>query len=128
MTLLNIWRPLTGDSKHEKALRRLAAECSELSVELMSLLKKLKRHEKKNSVWGSLRVKWASIRKASDVESMVESLREYRSEIMLRLILMMSDQQSSIKVQLEQIRKEASQLNTVTAPQLDTLRSEILAG
>ncbi|KAK3360994.1 hypothetical protein B0T24DRAFT_643303 [Lasiosphaeria ovina] len=79
----------SGDSKHEKALRRLAAECSELSAELMALLKKLKRSEKKNSVWGSLRVKWASIRKAADVESILDRLREYRSEIMLRLSLML---------------------------------------
>jgi hypothetical protein len=37
-----------------------------------------------------------------------------------------SDQQSSIKVQLEQLRKEARTLNTVTASQLDALSGDIL--
>ncbi|KAK3304949.1 uncharacterized protein B0T15DRAFT_256211 [Chaetomium strumarium] len=92
----------------------------------MNFLKKLKRGEKKNSVWRSLQVKWMSMRKAGEVESMADRLSEYRSEIMLRLSLILSDQQSSIKVQLEQIRKEASKLHTVTASQLDTLRSDIL--
>ncbi|KAK4182261.1 hypothetical protein QBC35DRAFT_345141, partial [Podospora australis] len=79
----------TGDSKHEKALRKLAAECSELSTELMTLLTKLKRSEEKNMVWSSLRAKWASMRKSSDVASMLERLHDYRSEIMLRLNLML---------------------------------------
>ncbi|KAK4224836.1 hypothetical protein QBC38DRAFT_286350 [Podospora fimiseda] len=80
----------TGNSKHDKALRNLANDCSELATKLMDLLKKLKRNEKKNSIWSSLKVKWASLRKAGDVEDMVERLRDYRSEIILRLNLMLS--------------------------------------
>lgn len=80
---------ILGNSKHEKALIRLASECSELADELMNLLKKLKRDEKKKSMWSSLQVKWASMRKADEVTAMIERLREFRSEIMLRLSLML---------------------------------------
>lgn len=37
-----------------------------------------------------------------------------------------SDEQSSIKLQLKKIRREASELNAVTADKLDTIRSDIL--
>ena len=80
---------LPVNSKHEKALRDLAAECSELAEELAALLKRLKRDEKKNSLWSSLKVKWASLMKAGDVEDMMERLRDYRSQIMLRLSLIL---------------------------------------
>ena len=62
----------SGNNKHEKALRHLAAECSKLAGELMELLKKLKRGDKKNSLWSSFRVKLVSMRKAHEVEDMVE--------------------------------------------------------
>lgn len=75
----------SGNNKHEKALRRLGSECSELAGELMGLLKKLKRGDKKNSLWSSFRVTLRSMRKAHDVEDMMERLVEYRSEITLRL-------------------------------------------
>jgi hypothetical protein len=79
----------TGNSKHARALQKLAAMCLDLSRDLMKLLKELKRGERKNSVWRSLQVKWMSMRKAGEVESLAERLSEYRSEIMLRLSLML---------------------------------------
>lgn len=79
----------SGNNKHEKALRQLGSKCSELGDELMGLLKELKRGDKKNSLWSSFRVKLVSMRKASEVEYMVEQLDEYRSEIMLRLTLLL---------------------------------------
>lgn len=54
----------------------------------MNLLKKLKRGDKKNSLWSSFRLKILSMREAHEVEDMMERLSEYRSEIMLRLTLL----------------------------------------
>lgn len=65
---------LPVNSKHGKALRDFASECSELAEELAALLKKLKRDEKKNSLWSSLKVKWASVIKAGDVEDMAKTM------------------------------------------------------
>ncbi|KAK4463658.1 hypothetical protein QBC42DRAFT_265318 [Cladorrhinum samala] len=118
---------LPVNSKHEKALRDLAAECSELAEELAALLKRLKRDEKKNSLWSSLKVKWASLMKAGDVEDMMERLWDYRSQIMLRLSLILCDQESLVARQLERIRKEATQLNAKTTEKLEKIREEVLS-
>ncbi|KAK3984996.1 vegetative incompatibility HET-E-1 protein [Cladorrhinum sp. PSN332] len=116
-----------GNSKHEKALRNLAQDCSELATELIDLLKKLRRTDKKNTVWSSFKVKWASLMKADEMEDMSERLRDYRSEIMLRLNLMLSDQQSAIAKQLEQVRSESHELRSTTAKELEKIRDEILS-
>jgi hypothetical protein len=77
-----------GNSRHEKALHKLASKCAELSQELLELLRRLKVKEG-HSKWRSFQVKWASMRKHKDVESMESRLREYRSQILIRLNLML---------------------------------------
>jgi hypothetical protein len=74
-----------GDSKEMRRLKRLAAKCSELAEELLQLMRKLRLDGNKNSPWKSLVVKWRSMRKSDQVASMEERLREYRSEILLQL-------------------------------------------
>ena len=76
------------ESKHAKVLRRLARQCLELSQELSGLLKTLKRQEK-NSIWRSFKVQWDSMRKSDDVKSLKERLEDYRSQILLRLTMML---------------------------------------
>jgi NACHT NTPase-like protein len=78
-----------GDSKEAKRLRRLASSCNELAEELLALLKRLRLDGNKNRPWASLIVKWRNMRKANEVASMEERLREYRSEILLQLNIML---------------------------------------
>jgi len=73
-------------SKHASALKELAEECSSLSKKLLKILKTLKQ-QGGNSLWKSFKGKWASMRKADEISSMVDRLRDYRSEILIRLSL-----------------------------------------
>lgn len=77
-----------GRSEHEKALRQLASKCSNLSKELLCLLENLKV-KGKNSAWKSLKAKWESMRKEKDISSMETRLSEYRSQILIRLNIML---------------------------------------
>lgn len=77
-----------GNSKHDKALKRLAVNCASLSEELLGILEKLKASEK-NPKWGALVAKWNGMRKRADIVLIAERLGEYRSQILLRLAMLM---------------------------------------
>jgi hypothetical protein len=77
-----------GKNKHEKDLCKLAGHCYNLSKDLLKILEKLKVTEK-NSKWESLKVKWASLRKEKEVASIEKKLDRYRSQILIRLNIML---------------------------------------
>jgi hypothetical protein len=78
-----------GNSKEAKRLRRLALNCKELAEKLLGVLRRLRLDGNQNRPWKSLVVMWRNMRKADEVDSIEERLREYRSEMMLELCLMM---------------------------------------
>jgi hypothetical protein len=77
-----------GNAKHDKALCKLADNCHDLSQDLSKILQKLKVTEK-NSKWQSLKVKWASMRKEKELASIEKRLDGYRSQIFIRLNIML---------------------------------------
>lgn len=79
---------LVGKTKHERALKELASKCEKLSAELLCLLEKLTASGQ-HSTWKSLKVKIMSMRKEKEVAGMEKRLGEYRSQILLRLTLML---------------------------------------
>ena len=79
---------LVGRTKHERALQELASKCEKLSNELLRLLEKL-IVSGNHSRWKSLKVKVKSMRKEKEVAGMEKRLGEYRSQILLRLTLML---------------------------------------
>jgi hypothetical protein len=79
---------IPGNSNHEIALQTLAFKCKKLSTDILSLLESLKVSGR-NSIWKSLKVKLASMRKAGEIAKLEKQLGGYRSEILLRLNLMM---------------------------------------
>ncbi|ROV98495.1 hypothetical protein VPNG_08559 [Cytospora leucostoma] len=89
-----------GNSKHEKALKRLASECTDLSEDLLGILKKLKRTDG-NPKWNSFRATWKSLWEREEIASIRERLSDLRSEIILRLTAMLGDQNSSIIIKLD---------------------------
>jgi hypothetical protein len=74
---------------HEKSLRRLAAKCSEVSEQLLNLLQKL-RVKGSKTPWKSLKTKWLSLQKSDEIVELKDRLRDYRSQILLRLNMMFS--------------------------------------
>lgn len=77
-----------GESDHEKALKALAVECQELSRELVSLLERLKTAPD-SSKWKSVKVVLHSMRKKGEVADLEDKLDKYRSQILLRLALIL---------------------------------------
>jgi hypothetical protein len=77
-----------GESDHEKALKALAVECQELSRELVSLLERLKMAPDR-SKWKSVKVALHSMRKKGEVADLEDKLGKYRSQILLRLALIL---------------------------------------
>lgn len=130
-----------GKTKHSKALCQLAEQCAELSKDLLRILHKLQATDEA-SKWQSLKVKLASLRKEKEISSIERRLDKYRSQILLRLNVMFtygfappapgffsngdySEQQSSIKAQLDGIETETSQMRAYSAHQFSNLRKEL---
>jgi hypothetical protein len=79
-----------GKAKHERALCKLAENCHDLAQDLLEILEKLKINDKNtNTKWKSLKVKWVSMRKEKEVASIEKRLDGYRSQILVRLNLML---------------------------------------
>ncbi|KUI64368.1 hypothetical protein VM1G_11179 [Cytospora mali] len=113
-----------GTSKHEKALKRLASECSELGEELLGILKKLERTDR-NSKWSALRTKLNGMRKKDDIASIKERLADYRSQIVLRLNMMLVDQNSSLKTQLDGLQQAMLHHSTPRSEELKKLQEAL---
>jgi hypothetical protein len=79
---------VSGKTKHEKELCKLADKCHDLSQDLSKILKRLQTTEK-NSKWQSLKVKVASMRKEKEISSIENRLDKYRSQILIRLNFML---------------------------------------
>ncbi|KUI62489.1 hypothetical protein VP1G_09611 [Cytospora mali] len=113
-----------GTSKHEKALKRLASECSELGEELLFILKKLKWTDG-NPKWSALRTKLNSMRKKDDIASIKERLADYRSQIVLRLNMMLVEQNSSLKTQLDGLQQAMLHHSTPRSEELKKLQEAL---
>ena len=77
---------LVGETKHEKALVKLAEQCQGLAGELVYLLGKLRANGE--SRWEAVKVKWKSMRNEKNVAHVEQRLRDYRSEISVRMGVM----------------------------------------
>jgi cell division protein FtsL len=77
-----------GRSRHEIALKSLAAECEDLSVKLQTLVHALKVSGN-HTTWKSLKVKIKSMRKSKDIANLEKRLEDYRAQILTRLTLIL---------------------------------------
>jgi hypothetical protein len=75
-------------SGHERALERLAEKCQELSNELVTLLENLSIAPG-SSLWASARVSLRNMRKKGKIADLENKLDKYRSEILVRIVLML---------------------------------------
>ncbi len=89
--LMAVVMPLTklppGKSDHEKALQALAVKCLGLARELHNLLERLTAS--RNTKWESAIITMRVMRKRGEVKVLEVSLEKYRSEIFLRLNLIL---------------------------------------
>jgi hypothetical protein len=75
-------------SGHETALKGLAEKCQELSKELVTLLENLSIAPG-SSLWKSARVALRNMRKKGKVTDLEDKLDKYRSEMLIRIVLML---------------------------------------
>ncbi|KAI1084636.1 hypothetical protein F5B20DRAFT_575956 [Whalleya microplaca] len=114
-----------SNSKQERALQRLAAQCSEVSEELIQKLEKLKAKEN-NSKWHSFKATWASMRKEKKIATIERRLCGYRAQINQRLLALLCENQSNIRTQLDVIQHEAEKLSSKSVQAIKLLRQEIV--
>ncbi|KAL4900662.1 hypothetical protein BDW74DRAFT_188097 [Aspergillus multicolor] len=105
---------LKGNNKHEVKLAKHAAECRDLSAELMGIISKL-RIKKGDRLW-------SSERKVSQIE---KRLTEYRAQIILRLNVMLYDEQSPISEHLKRIEQQAIDLDNHHGTELKTQHDQL---
>ena len=79
---------LPGYSKHDDALNTLATECQNICDELCELLEKVKV-KVGSSRWQSVRIALRSMRKGGEVAHLEERVGKCRSQILLRLVLLL---------------------------------------
>ncbi|CAJ2514145.1 Uu.00g022640.m01.CDS01 [Anthostomella pinea] len=118
-----------GDtSRHDKAPQKLAQNCAELSENLLVLLNNVAGgKKKKKTLWQSAQVKWQSMRRAGEVREIEERLAEYRSQILVRMNAMFSDDRSAIKMALAALQAEASALRSETMKELQDTKESLLS-
>ncbi|PMD47068.1 hypothetical protein L207DRAFT_448582 [Hyaloscypha variabilis F] len=113
-----------GNSPHVKDLKSLAAECIEMSQELSVILKDLQMKEG-NKIWRSLEAKWKSMRKEKEIAAIEQKLIEHRLQLLLRLNLILGEQQTSVKSQLDEIQDTGLQLSSDSLDKLTTVHQAI---
>ncbi|KAK0612241.1 hypothetical protein B0T14DRAFT_608152 [Immersiella caudata] len=94
-----------SDSTHSEPLRKLARDCLAASTELSDVLNDIRRKEG-NRVWRSLEAKWKSMRKEGVLAALEQRLDFLRLELLLRLNLVISEEQSLVKSKLESIEND----------------------
>ncbi|KAI1170219.1 hypothetical protein F4777DRAFT_570115 [Nemania sp. FL0916] len=108
------------------AIRKLAANCRDLSDDLIKALNKL-RSKKAKSGSESFRVAWRSMREKGGIKSLEERVNLYRRQILDRIIIMMSEKTSSVHQMLEESSKEARTSVQQTRRELRDLREAVVS-
>ncbi|KAH9208161.1 hypothetical protein DL95DRAFT_231652, partial [Leptodontidium sp. 2 PMI_412] len=115
----------TPKSDHEKALQQLSVSCQEVAQRLVNLLARLSTTPGK-SKWMSVRVVLRGMKKDGEVEELENTLDKYRSQIILRLIQIVSDQQLQLQIELCDFRTQSRKDAASTLDELESLRNGLL--
>lgn len=75
-------------SAHLPALNAISENCSEIAVKLLAALKRL-QSSNTDRVWRKLKIQWMRMREEEKLQDMVEKLRDYRLQIIVRLNLIL---------------------------------------
>ncbi|KAI5864372.1 hypothetical protein GGS23DRAFT_496621 [Durotheca rogersii] len=113
-----------GYSKHEKELAKLASQCGTLSRDLRKTLRSLEVQQG-NVPWQAIKARWKVITRRDKIESMEKRIDKYRDEIMLRLQMLLVDQNSSVRAHLEAIVREGEMLKSLTSKRLEETREKL---
>lgn len=79
----------TCRTRAERRIARVAEGCHADSKELQGLLKEIAGPRNNQAFWRSLKTSWLSIKSRKDVTELKDRLQEYRSEVLLNVILLL---------------------------------------
>ncbi|KAL4943937.1 hypothetical protein BDV06DRAFT_125145 [Aspergillus oleicola] len=113
-----------GNNKNEVELVQLAGSCRALSAQLMHVLSKL-RAKKGDGLFGSVRTAWKSTLKKSKIASIEGRLADYRAQLILRLNILLYDEQSPTKVHLKRIEQQALDLGNRHGAQMQAQHEQL---
>ncbi|KAM0285156.1 hypothetical protein ACHAQH_001585 [Verticillium albo-atrum] len=116
--------PPDQNAKHWPELIQLAVDCNGSSKELAAILDNLKVKEG-NKVWRSVEAGWKNMCKSNEVVSLEQNLNIYRIQILLRLSIILNDNQTSVKSQLEELQKGNAKHFAQTVTQLGDIQQAI---
>ncbi|KAG7105208.1 hypothetical protein HYQ44_016520 [Verticillium longisporum] len=116
--------PPGDNGPHTRELSRLALECHGVSKELTDILDKLKRREG-NKAWRSLEAAWKSMRKSDKVAALENQLATYRMQLLLRLGIILAENQTSVEKQLSELQRGNTDHFAQTITQLGNVRQAI---
>ncbi|KAF2114256.1 hypothetical protein BDV96DRAFT_647722 [Lophiotrema nucula] len=111
-------------SHAQASLKKLGKDCEVASDELLSALQRLKA-TKPGSRWSSFRAALASAWKEKHVEAMEKRLNSYRSQLVLQLQVMQSDEKSEILLLLDGLSDKSRHMGVALTDQISLLRSEM---
>ncbi|KAH8774417.1 hypothetical protein F5883DRAFT_412858 [Diaporthe sp. PMI_573] len=117
---------LTGKTKAERRIARVAADCHADSKELQSLLGEIAGPKGNRAVWRSLKASWMNLIKRKDVAELKTRLQEHRSVVLLQVTLLLSEEQSSLNRGIAKIRDDCSVLKIGFRTQITSTRNKIL--
>lgn len=84
---------------HLPALNVISEDCSEIAAKLLAALKRL-QSSNTDHVWRKLKIQWMRMREEEKLQDMVEKLRDYRLQIIVRLNLILRCQLRGLRLAL----------------------------
>ncbi|CAD6572041.1 MAG: hypothetical protein ASARMPRED_005011 [Alectoria sarmentosa] len=112
-------------TEDEVALNKLASRCNILANELISDLLRLavqNPQRKWESVYKAVKAVW----KEKKIHEIQERLNAFRSELTLRLVAILNNQQSTVLKTLKDLDDEHDRLNINSSNKMDEVRQDIL--
>ncbi|KAL5091206.1 hypothetical protein Trisim1_003178 [Trichoderma cf. simile WF8] len=110
-------------SEQEQNLQRVAKGCDDIAKRLEATLKQL-RVDPKNAKFrkiSSFRQAFVKLCSQRKIDGMERSLDKYRTDLILQLSVIMSDQQSSVVKELRTLRDASSRLGSAYEEHLDNI-------
>ncbi|KAH7362306.1 hypothetical protein B0T11DRAFT_83029 [Plectosphaerella cucumerina] len=118
--------PAVVQSKpHYRELQGLAAKCKELFDQLLDVLSGLERKADGNKVVRSFQAAWKTLRMSDQIAEIERKLDAYRVQLLLRLSLILADDNKSIQAQLDRIHQGNTNTFSETISQLRSVQDVI---
>ncbi|KAK7211699.1 hypothetical protein V2G26_018877 [Clonostachys chloroleuca] len=113
----------TQRSEQEKGIQTVAAGCSEMAKKIESTLEKLRADPKNQKFRTLVSFRQAFLRTWSEkkINEMEKALDKKRSDLILHLVVVMSDQQSSVVRELRTLRETSNRLGSAYTDHLDSI-------